>query len=296
LGDGENEDRSTPNAIEEIEDVKAVTTGGGHTCALTNAGRVLCWGNNSKGQLGDGSNDNRNEPQQVSGLSSGVKAIAAGWNYTCALLDSGNAKCWGDNTYGQIDFNNYALVENPPASSDIPVEIPLLEIPWIDGAAIGITAGFGHVCIITDLKTIECWGANFADQLGRPPFTPFATSTNDSPHEIPPNATFTAVSAGFAHNCGLTTERILFCWGLGSHGQLADEWESVATARLTNVTALATGDHHSCALTEDSKLYCWGKNDRGQVANGADWTPVTITMTPSAFTRKMFLPSVQTEP
>lgn len=103
LGDGTTTKRTTPvNVMTLTSGVIAVAVGEDHTCALT-AGRGLkCWGNNSKGQLGDGTTTNRLAPVDVVTLGSGVSLIAAGYLHTCALTIAGGAKCWGDNTAGQL--------------------------------------------------------------------------------------------------------------------------------------------------------------------------------------------------
>ena len=103
LGDGTQTARRIPvDVIGLTSSVTALAVGSSHGCAITTAGGVQCWGNNSNGQLGIGTTFGRRSPVDVTGLSSGVTAVAAGSNHTCALTTDGGALCWGQNSLRQI--------------------------------------------------------------------------------------------------------------------------------------------------------------------------------------------------
>jgi alpha-tubulin suppressor-like RCC1 family protein len=105
LGDGKSNPienySAIPVTVTGLSNAVAIAAGGSHTCALLRDGTAKCWGDNSKGELGDGTTTDSSTPVTVSGLSNAV-AISAGMWYTCALLRDGTAKCWGYNYYGQL--------------------------------------------------------------------------------------------------------------------------------------------------------------------------------------------------
>ena len=84
--------------------VGLIAAGNRHTCAILDDRSVSCWGSNGDGQLGDGTTNNRNTPNQTASLGAGRTAVAitAGLHHTCAILDDGSVSCWGRNGDGQL--------------------------------------------------------------------------------------------------------------------------------------------------------------------------------------------------
>jgi hypothetical protein len=133
----------------------AIAAGGVHTCALTSAGGVKCWGYNPYGQLGDGTTTGRSTPVPVSGLAGGVAALAAGSIHTCALTSAGAVKCWGNNIYGQLGDGTTTERHTPVAVSGL-----------ASGVAALAAAGSGHTCALTGAGAVKCWGRNGHGALG----------------------------------------------------------------------------------------------------------------------------------
>src|SRR5207247_133875 len=134
--------------------VTAIAAGHLHSCALTSGGAVKCWGQNGQGQLGNGTTTDSFVPVDVSGLSSGVTAIAAGANHNCALTSGGAAKCWGSNVYGQLG-------NGTTTDSSTPVDVSALS-----SGVTAIAAGDNHSCALTSGGAAKCWGSNVYGQLG----------------------------------------------------------------------------------------------------------------------------------
>lgn len=136
--------------------VVGLSAGHDYTCAVLDTGGVKCWGANDRGQLGDGTTVNRWAPVDVVGLDHGVVSVTGRIEHTCALLDSGDVKCWGHNTNAQLGDGTLTDRLSP------------VEVDWGAGAfkAVEITAGGGHTCALLDTGEARCWGANYEGQLG----------------------------------------------------------------------------------------------------------------------------------
>ncbi len=270
LGDGTTTDRSTPVDVAELESgVAAVVADGFHTCALTTAGGVKCWGRNNYGQLGDGTTTDRSTPMDVVGLGSGAVTIAAGESHTCAVSTAGGVKCWGLNQSGQLG-------DGTTTNRLTPVDVV--------GLASGVTAiaaGGYHTCAVLTVGGVKCWGGNWLGQLGDG-----TTTDRSTPVGVTGLGTgAAAIAAGDQHTCALTAAGGVKCWGWNVYGQLGD---GTTTDRNTPVdvaglgsgaTAIAVGSVHVCALTAAGGAKCWGWNGAGQLGDGATFqrsTPVDV--------------------
>jgi alpha-tubulin suppressor-like RCC1 family protein len=206
LGTGSKESVLTrPSVVVGLTRGVSAISGGGLSfmCAVVN-GSARCWGGNSNGQLGNGTTTSSPIPVGVSGLTSGVSAIAAGMNHVCALV-SGGVKCWGSGVQGQLG--------NGGRTSLTPVDAV--------GLASGvrtIAAGGGHNCAITSTGAVKCWGDNDFGQLGNG-----STTDSSTPVDVVglPRGVV-SLSAGIQHTCAITSSGKAMCWGGNQFGQLGN--------------------------------------------------------------------------
>ena len=191
----------------------AISAGARHTCALAVDSTAYCWGDNSAGQLGNGTVADTALPLAVSG-SLKFKLLTSGFSHTCGLTAGGDAYCWGDNTWGQLGETVTSQALQPTA---------------VTGGIIflALSAGAEHTCGIGTGNTAHCWGENATGQLGAAS-TETCTSASQrtiaacSHHPLPINTTqiFASIFAGGHHTCAITTGGKGYCWGDNRNGQL----------------------------------------------------------------------------
>jgi len=259
LGDGTTKDKPTPVEVSGLSSgVKAISAGGGHSCALTTTDGVKCWGDNNYGQLGDGTAEDNPMPVDVSGLSGGVVAVVGGYQHTCALTTAGGVKCWGDNYNGQLGELTTIINPTPVDVSDLSSGVK------------AIAAGGFHTCALTTAGGVKCWGDNYYGQLGDG-----TTTNNPTPVDVSDlSSGVAAVSAGWDHTCALTTSGGVKCWGSNNYGQLGDGTTKDGpmpvdvSGLLDGVETIAAGGDHTCAVTISGGVKCWGANNSGQLGDG----------------------------
>ena len=114
LGDGTTNTVRYPKEVLGLSDITVIETSPYRTCALNTLGGLKCWGQNAYGSLGDGTDERRMVPTQVIGLESGVVSFSSGFMHACAVLQSGDMKCWGRNDEGQLGLGYFSENQNVP--------------------------------------------------------------------------------------------------------------------------------------------------------------------------------------
>ncbi len=157
LGNGTGMDSAVPVAVSGLTDVAELALGYQHSCARGTDGSVRCWGDNADGQVGVAiMTPSPLLAPMGAALASGAVALAAGGNTTCAVMGDGSARCWGDNSGGQL--------ANGGAGPGMGIATPTV-VPELAGVA-ALTAGSYHVCALLMTGGAKCWGFNDTGQLG----------------------------------------------------------------------------------------------------------------------------------
>ncbi|MCL2824409.1 MAG: hypothetical protein FWD57_10480 [Polyangiaceae bacterium] len=261
LGDGTTIERRTPALVKGLPSgISAVATGGFHTCAISSARKVMCWGNNDSGQLGDGTTTNRSFPTVVPGLSD-ISAISAGIGHTCAMSSMGVLYCWGNNGRGQLGIGS-------DKSQSVPTKVPRLS-----PGAFAVSAGEHSTCAVISNGTVMCWGYGKHGQLGRD------GDLTDGwyPERVSNLSGVRYVSAGAFHTCALRTSGQMVCWGENSAGQLGVPESSrpllpTPIQNIPGIIAIHAIGEFTCASQSSNpssnradRMFCWGLNKQGQL-------------------------------
>lgn len=278
---------TAPTALPSSEKAIKIRAGMKHTCALTQTGKVYCWGNASYGQLGTGNTTQQNSPQLLN-LGTGYQALDLVTRNTsnCALLTSSQIKCWGNNSNGQLGYGDVTMRGNSAGS--IGDSLLSLSLPGGVTPIRQMALGDTHACLIDAGGQVHCWGSNSAGQLGYGDATDRSTVPTQAV-QLGTNRSALQLSLGVNFTCALLDNGEIKCWGTNAMGELGygdtmtrgtspgsmgdslarvPLWDEAPPGLTHAIKKLASSPTHSCALLENGMVKCWGPNDYGQLGQG----------------------------
>lgn len=285
-----------------VRGAKQVVTGDAHSCVMTEAGLVRCWGQGATGQLGGRARDNRGDgtADLLTGtddlttvpLGAAATQLSAGGSFTCALISGGAVRCWGEGLGGRLGTGaeDSRLDGIDEGLGDEASTVPL------SGPATAISVGDQHACALLATGDVQCWGVGGSGRLGqlgtdsRLDGIPNAGGA-DGAVTVPLGGPATAITAGGEHSCALLADggRVR-CWGENGSGQLGsggtdDKLDQTGTggdvastvplramgaannAPPVPATQISAGENHTCAVMSApaGELRCWGNGALGQL-------------------------------
>ncbi|MFZ0041926.1 MAG: hypothetical protein WAK93_11510 [Solirubrobacteraceae bacterium] len=266
--------RTAPVAVKQITDATSATAGGYHSCVVLGGGKVECWGDNTNGELGDGTIGEALTEVPVHGLTNAAQ-VAAGNYHSCAVLVSGGVQCWGDNSYGELGDGT---TQGPDKCDGDPCSRTPIAVSGITTAT-QVAASYFQSCALLAAGSIDCWGDNAGGQLGDG-----TTVTRSTPVAVGGITSARQVAEGALHSCALLAAESIDCWGNNAYGQLGNGTTTnsgtpLGVQGITTAKQVAAGADHTCALLLAGSVDCWGNNYYGQLGNGTtsnSSTPVTV--------------------
>jgi len=232
----------------------AASAQSGAVCGLTSVGDAWCWGVNTSGSLGNGTEYEGGSVPGPVATSLKFVSLSINHNNACAVSTARDALCWGDNWFGQLGVGSRSS-EGGMAESFVPVAV-------LGGIKFDqISASATHSCALQSGGDVYCWGAE--DRLG------IEGAINESLPTLvvnPGSSPWVALDIGFGQTCVMTADGKLDCWG-----QLTSRFppeEAETPFRIEGSRAyveISTGGTHQCAIGTDALAYCWGMNNWAQV-------------------------------
>lgn len=270
--------------------VDSIVSGDEHSCAI-GSGKLKCWGQGGKGQLGNGSSRQENNPVDVVDLPANalVTQATAGGRHTCALLNDTSLVCWGENNRGQLGVGTTVDSNKPGMTA-------------ISNGVIKVVAGIDHTCALVQKPNVpvqegygvKCWGSNQYGQIGDPTLFIEGISVK-SPRDVSTlDKGVLDIAAGSYHTCAQLVDGTMRCWGRNNFGQLGNlssnasftdavgnkildifGWDKdivvsgnkfdnfvlsqiPVSPQISDVIAMSAGRGHTCAITRNRELFCWG--------------------------------------
>jgi len=229
------------------------------TCGIKLDDTLWCWGNNSIGQVGDGTQVHKYVPTQVSGGGTWKNVSADGFESVCGIKSDDTLWCWGNNSIGQVGDGTFT-------NKFVPTQVSG------GGAWKNVSTGRTSACGIKSNDTLWCWGANWYGQVGDG-----TTVHKYVPTQVSGGGTWKNVSVNnFEGVCGIKSNDTLWCWGENSYGSVGDgtQVNKLFPTQVSgggvwkNILANRKSYHGSCGIKSDDTLWCWGVNWFGRIGDG----------------------------
>jgi alpha-tubulin suppressor-like RCC1 family protein len=228
-------------------------------CALLASGSIQCWGKDDIGQRGDGlTTYDPGVLHSVVGITNATQ-ISGGDDHFCARLSDGTAKCWGNNTDGQLGDG---------AGGGFYSITPLTVTGLTNISSIYVGKG-SFTCAILSDTTVKCWGKNDSGRLGDG-----TNTTRLVPTTVPGLSGVTSLAMAAYHACALLSDGTVRCWGSNWENELGDgsgtdQWSPVNVAWFSNATSIAAATDQTCVILADTTTRCWGYGWGDQLGVGA---------------------------
>ena len=266
--------RETSSSMPMVE----IDAGYAHACGILADGKLVCWGENSYGKLGDGSITRRIRPTEVLfPIDVNITQVSSGQEHTCAITETALIFCWGKNDYGGLGIGT----SNTISDYRTPQEVMF---PW-DKVAVMVKTGTDFSCALFSDGSIWCWGRDYYGQLGDGGGTTSQTGTESTlpvKVKLPEGRFAKSIDIGGTdgnHACAIMDDGGAMCWGNENRGNLGTGYLSTSARYIhepvkvelpSNVEAtfIAIGYRHGCAAMIDTTLWCWGWNAHGEVGDG----------------------------
>ena len=271
---------------------------GDFALAVGSDGNAYAWGNNTNGQLGDGTNTNRTTPVKVK-KPTGVPAsftyvqVNAGNSHSLAVGSDGYVYAWGNNNHGELGNGSSG------GFSNVPVRVMDPNNAGKGLAALQVSGGGEHSLAIDANGKTWSWGGNYYGQLGKS-----ANISVYAPNPIPWQVQYPSVagtiqimqiSAGTWHSLAVDTNGRIWAWGWNQYGQLGNSTNSGQTspnpapmqvaypysAGAVEAIQVSAGDEHSLAVDSNGNVWAWGLNQVGQLGNSINTGSTTANPVPS---------------
>ena len=285
-----------------LSNVSTVAAAEQHSCAALSDGTASCWGNGDHGRLGNGVPGWHNQPWAApvhvddgsggdGGALTGVTAITAGRQHTCAALIDGTAWCWGSGDQGRLGDGD---TDSHLAARAVQVHVD--DGSGGDGGGlsglVAIDAGDEHTCAVLSDGTAWCWGNGDQGRLGDGSISAHRSGRAVQVHGDDGSGgdgggltDVTSITAGVQHSCAVGSDGSAWCWGQGDTGRLGDgdtnshqrglairvhldDGTGADGGALTGATAISAGHEHTCAARADGTAWCWGNGDHGRLGDG----------------------------